>query len=179
MEIAILETKHYLLRGVMADDAEALFQFMGDRETMTYITPHPVTSIEEVRVKIEANLENFKKKKEIPWVIIEKDSNQVIGLFRFHKLNLWHKNAEMGAILRQDFQQKGVMTEILPTLLDYGFNQLGLNRIVGDIFADNQGSKRLLEKFGFVKEGILRQTDFDGISYHDTVVYSLLKSEYN
>ncbi|WP_404459581.1 GNAT family N-acetyltransferase [Oceanobacillus kapialis] len=74
--------------------------------------------------------------------------------------------------------KKGVMTEILETVLEFGFHKLQLNRIVGDIFAGNKGSKKLMEKFGFQKEGVLRQTDFDGLHYHDTVVYSMLKPEY-
>jgi [ribosomal protein S5]-alanine N-acetyltransferase len=176
--ISRIETKHYFLRGVNLEDAEALFTFMGDAGTMTYITPHPATSIDEVKNKIMRHLENFKVMKEIPWVIVSKDLGEIIGFFRFHKLNLWHKKAEMGAVIRKDYQQKGVMTEVLKAVLDFGFDRLGLNRIVGDVFADNKGSEKLLQKYGFFKEGQLRQTDFDGVRYHDTVVYSLLKSEY-
>ena len=177
-DIPTLETKNYLLRSVDVEDANALFEFMSDHETMKYITPTPVTSIKVVREKIASNLKNFKHSKEIPLVIVSKAKNEVIGFFRFHKLQLWHKKAEMGAILRNDFQQKGVMTEILPVILEFGFNQLDLNRIVGDIFADNMGSERLLQKFGFTQEGRLREIDFDGTRYHDTIVFSLLKAEY-
>lgn len=84
----------------------------------------------------------------------------------------------MGVVIHKDHQQKGVMSEILKAVLLYGFNVLGLNRIVGDIFAENKGSKRLLEKYGFRQEGILRQTDYDGERYFDTIVYSMLKSEF-
>lgn len=84
----------------------------------------------------------------------------------------------MGAVIRKEYQNKGVMTEVLDVVLDFGFHTLRLNRIVGDIFAGNEGSRRLMERFGFKKEGVLRQTDFDGEKYHDTVVYSLLQAEY-
>lgn len=177
-KISTIETENYFLRGVTMDDAEAMFAFMGHKETMVYITPHPVINVDEVREKIGAHLENFKRSKEIPWVIVSKAENEVIGFFRFHKLHLWHKKAEIGAILRNDFQQKGIMTEILPVILEFGFNQLELNRIVVDIFADNKGSERLLKKFGFTQEGRLREIDFDGTRYHDTIVFSLLKAEY-
>jgi ribosomal-protein-alanine N-acetyltransferase len=80
-------------------------------------------------------------------------------------------------LLKRNISKKA-LTELLTIILSFGFNVLELNRIVGDIFADNIGSKRLLEKFRFHQDGILRQTDFDGERYHDTVVYSMLKSEF-
>ncbi|KQL51220.1 alanine acetyltransferase [Heyndrickxia shackletonii] len=177
-EIPVIETDNYYLRGLTLEDAANMFPFMSDHETMKYITPHPVRTIKELEASILRNLENFKQKKEIPWSIVHKQNNQVVGMFRFHKLHTWHQKVEMGVVIHKDFQKKGVMTEILPEILEFGFNTLGLNRIVGDIFADNEGSKRLMEKFGFHKDGVLRETDFDGERFYDTVVYSMLKSEY-
>lgn len=177
-EIPIIETKHYLLRGVTLDDIPCLFSFMSERETMKYITPHPVKSKAELHENMAQSLNNFKHGKEIPWVIIDKNRGEIVGFFRFHKLNLWHKKTEMGVVIRKDAQNSGVMTEVLAAILPFGFNRLRLNRIVGDIFAENIASEKLLMKFGFKKEGQLRQTDFDGIRYHDTVVFSLLKSEF-
>ncbi|SET54101.1 ribosomal-protein-alanine N-acetyltransferase [Oceanobacillus limi] len=177
--IPTIETKNYRLRAMTLEDVEDMYVFMKDRETMKYITPNPVESVQDLRRNMEGYLEKFKQGKEIPWVIIHKASGELIGQFRLHKLNKWHKKAEMGVVIRKDFQNQGVMTEVIEKVLEFSFNALDLNRIVGDIFAGNQGSRRLLEKYGFTKEGVLRQTDFDGEMYHDTVVYSLLKEEYD
>ncbi|MCD8510626.1 MAG: GNAT family N-acetyltransferase [Bacillus sp. (in: Bacteria)] len=177
-EIPIVETGNYILRGMDLIDASSLLPVMSHKETMKYITPHPVKTKEEMEKKIANHLRGFEKQKEIPWVIIDRENEEIVGMFRFHKLHLWHRKAEMGAVIRQEYQKKGVMTEILTTVLPYAFHQLNLNRVVGDIFEGNRGSQRLLEKFHFRKEGQLRQTDFDGENYHDTIVYSLLKSEY-
>ncbi|WP_328703155.1 GNAT family N-acetyltransferase [Alkalihalobacterium elongatum] len=178
VEIPTLETKHFLLRGMTKDDVSSLFVFMSNEDTMKYITPHPVKTMEELQTNIETSLNNFEAEKEIPWVVVQKENDEVIGMFRFHKLNLWHKKTEMGVVIRKDFQKSGVMSEILQQILSFGFNTLELNRIVGDIFAENQGSEKLLLKYGFKREGTLRQTDFDGSRFHDTVVFSLLKSDY-
>ncbi|MFD2043606.1 GNAT family N-acetyltransferase [Ornithinibacillus salinisoli] len=173
-----LETENYILRGMTLADVDSMFVFMQDKETMQYITPNPVHAKEVLHNNIRTYLHNFTQQKEIPWVIIHKADGDLIGQFRLHKLHMWHKKAEMGVVIRKDFQKKGVMTEILGRILDFSFNSLDLNRIVGDIFAENQGSRKLLEKYGFKKEGVLRQTDFDGEIYHDTVVYSMLKPEF-
>ncbi|RIW38434.1 N-acetyltransferase [Bacillus salacetis] len=177
-KIPDIELKHYYLTGINETHAAKLFTFLGDGKTMKFLTPHPPQSVDEVTETIHKSLEQFHSQKEIPWVIIEKKTNEVIGLFRLHKLNLWHKKTEMGVVLSNTFQRKGVMSEILPEVLSFCFNELELNRVVGDIFADNTGSRKLLLANGFKEEGVLRQTDFDGEKYHDTVVFSILKSEY-
>ncbi|MEQ6391179.1 GNAT family protein [Bacillaceae bacterium S4-13-58] len=177
-DIPIIETKNYILRGLRMKDAPVLFSFMSDLEIMQYITSTPVKTVTEMNEQIHKSLLLFERKKEIPWVIMDKNNEKIIGVFRFHKLNFWHLKTEMGVVLAKTFQKKGVMTELLPHILSFGFTELGLNRIVGDIFAENEGSRKLLERQGFQKEGVLRQTDFDGNRYHDTIVYSMLRAEY-
>ncbi len=188
MKISVLEnvfqklpeirSAHYVMRSLVNEDYPFLYPILCDKETMKFITPHPVTSFEEVKELLDAYIENYIQHKELPWTIINKQTNEVVGIFRFHKLNLWHRKTEMGVVIRKEYQKKGVMTELLNEILKFGFDTLNLNRIVGDIFAKNIGSRRLLEKFHFTKEGVLRQTDFDGYSFHDTVVYSLLRTDY-
>ncbi|WP_047985736.1 GNAT family N-acetyltransferase [Ornithinibacillus californiensis] len=177
-EIPVLETERFTLRGVTPNDATKLFPMMSNKETMKFITPDPVKSEADMQEVVTNYLTKFKDQKEIPWVIINKETDEIIGQFRLHKLHLWHRKAEMGAVVGEAFQQKGVMTEVLQVILPFAFETLNLNRLVGDIFAENDGSRKLLEKFGFTKEGVLRDTDFDGERYHDTVVYSMLKKEY-
>ncbi|MBU9722388.1 MULTISPECIES: GNAT family N-acetyltransferase [Bacillaceae] len=173
-----ITTKNYRLRGMKITDASELYPIFCDMDTMKYITPHPIESVSEMENLIKKNISNLQEEKEIPWVIEDKDIGMIVGTFRFHKLNLWHKKAEMGVVIRKEYQRKGVMTEVLKRMIPYAFSELCLNRLVGDIFAGNIGSQKLLERFGFEKEGVLRETDFDGEYYHDTVVYSLLRKEF-
>jgi len=84
----------------------------------------------------------------------------------------------MNVVIGKEHQSIGVMTELMKEVLEFGFEMLGLNRIAGDIFAGNERSEKLLNKYGFHKDGIMRQTDFDGEKYHDTVVYSMVREEY-
>src|SRR3954447_21572170 len=99
-DIPVLETKHFLLRGVTLDDSYELFSMIGNKETMKYITPNPVESEEEVRRVVSTYLTRFQEKKEIPWIIVEKETGTIVGQFRLHKLHVWHQKAEMGAVIR-------------------------------------------------------------------------------
>ncbi|MFQ3546371.1 GNAT family N-acetyltransferase [Halobacillus rhizosphaerae] len=175
-QIPVLQTENYQLRGLNIYDAKELFPFMSDLETMKYITSKPLSSSEEMNEYVENRINQFYNEKEIPWVIVKEEA--VLGFFRLHKLNFWHRKGEMAAVVHPDYQQKGVMSEVLSEILPFAFEQLELNRLVGDIFAGNEASKKLLKKFGFTEEGRLRQTDFDGKDFHDTVVFSLLSEEY-
>lgn len=177
--VPVLETKHYILRGITENDAGGMLSFLSDKNTMKYITPDPVKVEADVVDEIRIQLENYATRKEIPWVIVDKSNGALIGKFSLHRLSIWHKKAELGVVVRKESQQKGVTNEILEKILTFGFETLELNRIVGDIFSDNQGSEKLLQRHGFRKEGIMRQTDFDGYHYHDTVIFSLLKLEYD
>jgi len=89
-EIPALEIENFHLRGMTLKDAPNMYSFMSDKETMKYITPHPIETVKELEASIKNSLENFKQQKEIPWVIINKQDEQVIGMFRFHKLHTRH-----------------------------------------------------------------------------------------
>jgi ribosomal-protein-alanine N-acetyltransferase len=70
------------------------------------------------------------------------------------------------------------MKEAMKAILIYGFEQMGLNRVEAFIGPDNKASRSLVERYGFVIEGQLRQHFcYDGV-LQDSVAYSLLASEY-
>lgn len=62
-EIPILETEKFLVRGLTMGDAAELFAFMRDKETMKFITPHPVQSVEDMVAKIQGQLANYELRK--------------------------------------------------------------------------------------------------------------------
>nr|WP_205169953.1 GNAT family protein [Bacillus pakistanensis] len=178
MDELFIETNHFNLRELRLEDATALFPIISDEGTMKFITPHPVKTLKEMKSTVNKMIEGCKSKQEVVWVIEDKTTKKVVGVFRFHKWNQWHKKAEIGVVIRNEYQNQGVMKEILPKMLYHGFMKMNLNRIVGDIFEGNKASMKLLINHGFHKDGQLRETDFDGSEYHDTIVYSLLKREY-
>jgi len=70
------------------------------------------------------------------------------------------------------------MVEAVRTLINYGFQQLNLNRIEATTDSENTRSIRLLERLGFLKEGRLRQKYFYKGKHHDELVFSLLKKDW-
>lgn len=70
------------------------------------------------------------------------------------------------------------MTEALRAMLSYGFEQMRLNRVEALVYVENEASIRLLERLGFLREGILRQYFRRGEEYYDHWLLSLLKADW-
>ena len=70
---------------------------------------------------------------------------------------------------------KGYMTEILKRVIDFCFDDLGLNRVEADHFARNPASGRVMEKAGMTKEGLARQKYCKDGEFLDAVLYAIVK----
>ena len=70
------------------------------------------------------------------------------------------------------------MSRALKAVIDYGFKELGLNRIEVCVATENEKSRALPERFGFTEEGILRQAEWLYDHYVDHIVYRLLREEW-
>ena len=75
--------------------------------------------------------------------------------------------AELGILVHTDYQNQGVGTALMKTVLDLADNWLMLVRVELEVFADNQRAIHLYEKFGFEKEGLLRRSVVRDGQYRD------------
>ena len=70
------------------------------------------------------------------------------------------------------------MSEALPAVINYGFNEMDLHRIEGLPIAKNEPSKRLLLKLGFKLEGTFRERIFFRGKYEDQLILGLIRTEW-
>jgi RimJ/RimL family protein N-acetyltransferase len=73
---------------------------------------------------------------------------------------------------------RGYATEAAKEMLRFGFETLGLHRAWSYHVAENERSAAVLRRLGFAVEGRLRENDWQRGAWHDTVVYGLLRSEW-
>jgi ribosomal-protein-alanine N-acetyltransferase len=111
--------------------------------------------------------------------IFHSESNRLLGEFGFHTWNKSHMRAELYYFLKkEEDKMHGFMSEVMESLLNFGFNTLNLHRIEAKVAPWNTASKKLLAKFQFTLEGTMRE-DYcvDGVN-EDSECFSLLKREY-
>ncbi|MCQ2445523.1 MAG: GNAT family N-acetyltransferase, partial [Clostridia bacterium] len=72
------------------------------------------------------------------------------------------------------FWGEGIASEAVKKVTEFGLNELGLVRIQGLVMAENQASIRVLEKNGYLTEGLLHHYPF-GREFHDVVMLAIIK----
>ena len=87
------------------------------------------------------------------------------------------QRAEIGFGLQSAYWGKGYMSEAARAVVDCGFDVLRLHRIEADIDPRNRASARVLEKLGFVREGLLRERWIVDGEISDSAIYGLLRTD--
>lgn len=99
-----------------------------------------------------------------------------IGVFR--KENIHSRTAEMGYYVAEPYWGKGITSSAVSQTVAYVFENTDMMRIFAEPFSYNMASRRVLEKNGFVSEGILRENAVKNGKTLDMVLYALLKRDY-
>ena len=91
------------------------------------------------------------------------------------------QRAECGYWIGKDFWGNGICSEALPAILDFGFNQLGLNKITAECLTRNVASIAVLTKSGFSQEGHFHRHFRKRIDeeFHDILAWGLLREDWN
>ena len=109
------------------------------------------------------------------FAIRDKNLN-LIGGIGFHlKYGIKSYKDEIGYWLAKDFWNKGIMTGVVKKLCEIGFIENKLIRIEAVVFENNLASARVLEKNGFIKEGLLRKYLVKDDIALNVNLYSLIK----
>lgn len=176
--IPTLHANHVILSPFTVDDAFLVQKYAGAAEVArtTLNIPHPYPA-GAAETWIASHLPQYLEKKNAVFAIRSSTTGELYGAISLG-LNMHHQNAEMGYWMGVPFWNQGFCTEAACRLIQFGFEDIGLNKICSRHLVGNPGSGRVMEKSGMKKEGLLRQHIFkDGIAV-DIVEYGILKSEY-
>ena len=102
----------------------------------------------------------------------ERNEELIIGMANLY-VNTNHRlrhSAGVGIMIHTDYQDKGVGTALMNTLIDIADNWLMLVRIELTVFADNSRAIHMYEKLGFVKEGVKKYAAIKSGKYEDELM---------
>ena len=176
-----LTTERLLLRAPEPADALALFRIMSDPRVTRYFGTVPMSALDEAERRVAGFQASFQDRRGIRWAIVLRETGEYIGSCGYWRLIPEHLRAEIGYELAPECWGQGLMTEAIGAVLGFGFTTMGLHSVEAQIHPENTGSRRVLEKLGFVQEGYFRENFYepaDG-SFTDTAVFSLLQADRN
>jgi len=173
-----LSTERLDLKRLSDADLDDLFLIRSNKETMRFI-PRPVAQSKEDAKKVMDMInEAIDKNDGINWGLYLKDTGRLIGVAGFVRLSKSDYRGEVGYVLNAAYHKKGYMKEALDTILDYGFNKINFNCIEAVIDPENTDSVKVIEKFGFKRDGRLRDYTFHNEQFSDAFIYSKLRREH-
>ncbi|KIL45135.1 GNAT family N-acetyltransferase [Jeotgalibacillus soli] len=134
------------------------------------------TKLEDTKEFIKICLNGFAENKSMNTVIIFKE--QIVGVAGYNSIDWENRIAYIGYWLGKGHQGNGIMTKTARALTDYAFNDLNLNKIEIRAAIENKKSRGIPERLGYVKEGVIRQSEWLYDHYVDHVVYGILAEEW-
>lgn len=92
--------------------------------------------------------------------------------------DVYCKNAEMGYWLGEDFWGKGIMTEVVKAMTNYGFKTLDIERIYARPYGSNTASQRVLQKSGYKLEALMKDTIFKNGEFLDEFIFAARRKDW-
>lgn len=170
-----LQTERLLLKGISPSLIHHLFQTL-DKEQIVRFLGLEESEFTQYQQMHEYGMETFRISV-FYFLLVNKETHLPMGNCGYHTWNRTHNRAEIFYKLNNESdKQKRYMSEALPVVLNYGFEQMNLHRIEAFVASRNQPSVRLLQNAGFVKEGTAREHYFIDGKYEDSGIYALLRS---
>ena len=125
------------------------------------------------------------------WLGMVSEHDGVDGLFRAIVLDgrivgsisvecrpdVYRHDGEIGYMLLTEFWSQGIVTQAVKLICEEAFEKLDIARISGNVYADNKASQRVLEKNGFVREGLMRKAACKTGKMHDIFLYGKLRED--
>ncbi len=177
-KLPVIEASRVRFRHLEEADIDSLFAIFSDEEAMRYWGSPPFAERGDAVNYLADIHEHFRKKTLFQWGIAQKSDDKIIGTSTLFHTDEKNRRAEIGYALNREFWGKGYITEALNSLLKFAFEELNLHRIEADVDPRNLASIRVLERFGFQKEGYLRERWIVQGEIQDALFYGLLRSDW-
>lgn len=177
-EQTTLEAKRLRLRWLREEDADDIFQIYSDEKAMRYWSTPPMQGLHEAKELLVKAQEDYKNGSALTFGLECKETLRILGTCSLFSFQHTSRRAEIGYILGHQYWGQGFMQEALKAVIDHAFSILELHRLEADIDPRNEASRKSLLRFGFSKEGLLRERWIVGGEVNDSELYGLLQSEW-
>jgi RimJ/RimL family protein N-acetyltransferase len=173
-----LDSERLRLRALSERDVADVFALYADADAVRFGYAPRMESLDDARRLVEETARLARDRSVFHFGVADRERDQVIGHATLFRWEREQRRAELGYSIRRDLWGRGFGTEAAATLVAFAFDQLDLRRIEADADPRNTASIRVLEKLGFVREGVLRERWEIGGDIQDAIVFGLLQREW-
>lgn len=175
----ILENERVQLRPLSRTDQAFLLPFsLKEPDLWTYSLTSAAGEVNLEKYLLEA-LELREKEMGYPFLVYDKKTKKIAGSTRFYSINAYHKTLSIGYTwYGKEFQRTGLNRHCKLLLLTYAFEALDTERVEFRADAKNARSIAAMQGIGCTLEGTLRNNCTAETGRRDSVVLSIIKSEW-
>ena len=142
------DTQRLSFRPINPGDFESLLRMNSDPEVMRYVGDGSIRNHDQMLLELDMLISHYTRKPGLGiWALESKDSSSFIGAAGL----VYYDNTteiEVGYRILKEYWNKGYATEAAIGILRYGFETLGLKKIVCSAHVDNTASRKVMEKTG-------------------------------
>jgi len=172
-----IKTKRLLILEFTLDDFEAVHRYATNPNVVKFMAWGPNTEA-ETRNFLQSKLQSQVLKPRVSYDLAITVDRTPIGGGGLTIHNLKRDGAELGYCIDEPYWGKGFGTEFAAAMIRYGFEELLLHRVLAKCDPENHGSYMVMEKNGMTKEGHLRENLKIRGQYRDTLIYGILRHEW-
>ncbi|MFC7373157.1 GNAT family N-acetyltransferase [Fictibacillus iocasae] len=177
-DFPVLITGRLILRELLTSDAAAIFSVFSDSIVTEYYGLETFHTLHDAEQFLSALDDGYMQGKSIRWGIELAETGDLIGTIGFHNWSHVHNRTEIGYELNRAYWGNGYMSEAMRCILAFGFSNIGFHRIGATIRPENKESIALVERFGFIQDGLLQDYQRTSKGYFPLYMYSLLRPDF-
>jgi len=160
-----LETDRLFLKNISLEDREFIFTLFSDNKINKYLfDAEPLTDIQEANEIIGFYIQE-EPREQHRWVLVRKSDGIKLGTCGFHCWDKLKSCCDVGYELLPNFWGIGYMNEAIQKILEFAQNDMKVNYINACVYVDNEKSIKLIEKYGFIYKGKMKDEIFRGEKY--------------
>ncbi len=158
-----IETTRLLLRQLKRSDLDALAQIYQEQDVIRYRLHSAPASRKQTLQLLQQMLTHWEQYRFGRWAWIEKATRSLIGHGGLERLD--ESSVEVNYLVAKSFWGRGLATEAAQSILNYGFEELNLERLVAIAHPANVPSRRVMEKLGMKCEKPVEDYGVDWVLY--------------
>lgn len=167
-----LTTERLQLNRLSETELPELFVHRSDPKNMNFIHRDPASNADDIKALFDKINNSYNEQEGIAWAIRLKESPALVGTIVYHNLIKEHYRAEIGYMIHHPYWNRGIASEAVRAVMQYGFDSLRLHTIEAVINPSNEASRKVLLRNGFIKEGYFRENYFYKGTFYDSEIFT-------